>query len=57
MKLSAPKQITFIIALVLLILALIGFFVPAIPVIGGFAFWFAVVSSVLLLLGCYLKGF
>jgi len=55
MKLSAPKQITWWIALVigaLGILAKLGM----IPVLSGYAFWLVVVAFVLLLLATLLKG-
>jgi uncharacterized protein YqgC (DUF456 family) len=61
MNLSSPKQITFLIAVVLIVLGLIGVFVPA---IGGLfvlakasaAFWFTFAGGALLALGCLLKG-
>lgn len=56
MKLSAPKQITFLISLVLFVLAVIGKFV-AIPFISANLFWVLVVSEVILLIGCAVKGF
>ncbi len=55
MKLNAPKQITFIIALVLAVLGVLAFFV-AIPVLGGFKFWLVVAGFVLLALGNLLEG-
>jgi len=56
MKLNAPKQLTWVIALILLVLGLIGMLV-AVPVLTAYAFWFAFVGGVLLLLGAFLKGF
>ena len=55
MKLSAPKQGTFVISVLLLIIALIVKFVatPLTP----HAFWFAVASQVVLMLGSAIKGF
>lgn len=55
MKLNAPKQITWIISLVLGVLGLLGQLV-SIPVISGIAFWLVVVGLVLLLLATYLKN-
>lgn len=55
MKLNAPKQITWIICLVLGVLGLLGQLV-SIPVISGIAFWLVVVGLVLLLLATYLKN-
>ena len=57
MKLSAPKQISWIIALVLGILGLLGMLAPTIPLIGGgLAFWLVLVGLVLMLLATYLHG-
>ena len=56
MKLSAPKQISWIIALVLGILGLLGMLVPTLPLIGGLAFWLVLVGLVLMLLATYLHG-
>lgn len=55
MKLSAPKQGTFIIAVILLILALVSRFV-VIPVLSVNCFWLAIAGGVVLALGCYCKG-
>jgi hypothetical protein len=53
MKLTPPKQITFWISIVLGLLGLIAFFVPAISV---YAFWLAFVGFALLALGLLVKG-
>ena len=55
MKLSAPKMITFIVAVVLGVLALIFEYVPALNA-GGFAFPAAIVSIVVFVLGILVKG-
>jgi hypothetical protein len=55
MKLSAPKNITWIIALVLAVLGLIGFLVT-VPFLTTFAFWFEFVAAVLLLLATWMEG-
>ena len=56
MKLSAPKKFTFCLSIVLLILGVVAHFV-AIPFVSAYSYWLVVVSSVILALGCYLKGF
>jgi len=53
MKLSAPKNITFIIALVIAVIAFIGFFVSA---MSAFAPWLMLVAFVVLALGNLLEG-
>jgi hypothetical protein len=55
MKLSAPKQITWIIALILGILGLLGSLV-VIPVISTLAFWLVLVGLALMLLATYVHG-
>ncbi len=56
MKLSAPKQITWIIALILGILGVLGSLVT-IPVISGaLAFWLVVVGLALMLLATFVEG-
>jgi hypothetical protein len=55
MKLSAPKQITWIIALVLGILGILGT-IATIPVISGVAFWLVVVGLALMLVATTIKG-
>jgi len=47
MKLSPPKQVTWIIALVLGIIGLLGYLIT-IPVITGLAFWFVLVALALM---------
>lgn len=54
MKLSAPKNITFYIAVILAIVGLIFFFVPA---VAAYAFWVELVAFVVLALGNLLEGF
>jgi len=55
MKLTAPKKISWIIALVLGVLGLLGTLV-SIPVISGLAFWLVLVGLVLMLLATYFEG-
>jgi hypothetical protein len=56
MNLSAPSQAVFWIAVVIVILAIIGFFVPTIPILGQFAFWIAILGFVVLAGGCLMRG-
>lgn len=55
MQLSAPKQVTWIIALILGIVGILGALVT-IPVISGLAFWIVVVGLALLLLATFMEG-
>ena len=55
MKLNAPKQITWVIALVIAIVSLIGALVE-IPVVTDYKFWLALVAAGLLLLATYFPG-
>ena len=55
MQLTPPKKITWWIALILVVVAIIGQFVT-IPVIGAYMFWFAAVSAALMLLATAIKG-
>lgn len=55
MKLSAPKNVSWWIALVLGVLGLLGTLV-SIPVISGLAFWLVVIGLALMLLATATKG-
>ncbi len=55
MKLNAPKQITFWIAVVLAVLGVIASLVT-IPVLSGLAVWLVVIGFVILALGNLLEG-
>ncbi len=55
MNLSAPTQVVFWISLILVILALVGFF-WVVPYITAYAFWLAIASWVVLAAGCMMKG-
>ena len=55
MKLSAPKQITWIIALLLGILGILGG-LDVIPAIAGYAIWLVAAALVLLLVATTTKG-
>jgi len=56
MKLNAPKQITWWIALVLTVVGLIGQLVESIPIAHPYAFWLVLVAAILLLLATYFEG-
>ena len=55
MKLSAPTQLVWIIALVLGIVGIIASLV-AIPVVSGFALWLVVIGWLLLVVATAMKG-
>jgi heme A synthase len=55
MRLSAPKQVTWIIAVILGIVGVVGM-LGTFPVIAGFAFWLVVAGWVLLVLATLLEG-
>jgi hypothetical protein len=55
MKLSAPKNITWIVALVIALLGLLGKLVE-ITFLTEYAFWFVLVAAVLLLLATWFEG-
>jgi uncharacterized membrane protein YhaH (DUF805 family) len=55
MQLSAPKQITWWVALALVVIGLIAQLVT-IPVLSGLAFWIVVVAAVLLLVAAYIPN-
>jgi len=56
MTLNAPKQIVFIIAVVLAVLALLGVLVPSIPLLGAYAFWILLIGFIVLAGGVMMKG-
>ena len=55
MKLSAPKQVTWWVALVVGVVGVLANLVT-IPVLSGFAFWLVVVAFVLLLVATFVPG-
>jgi hypothetical protein len=55
MRLSAPKNVTWWVAVVLAVLGVLGT-LTSIPFVSDNAFWFVVVGFVLLALGTLLKG-
>lgn len=54
MKLSAPKQVTWWVALIVGALGILANFVT-IPFLSEYAFWLVVIGFVLLVLATYLK--
>ena len=56
MNLNAPTQLMFIIAVVLALIALIGYFVPTIAIIGVYSFWIMAVAFVVLAAGVLFRG-
>jgi hypothetical protein len=56
MKLNAPTQLIFVIALVLAVAALIGFLAPSIAIIGVYSFWIMTVAFVVLAAGVMFRG-
>ncbi len=55
MQLTAPKQATFWVAVVLALIGLIASFV-AIPVLSGYALWIVVLGFVILAVGNLMQG-
>lgn len=55
MQLSAPKQVTFWVAVVVGLVGLVSSFV-AIPVLSGFAFWIVVLGFVILIAANLMEG-
>ena len=55
MKLSRPKNNTWIIAVILGVLGIIGQIV-SIPFVSAYAFWFVAIGFILLALGTYFTG-
>ena len=55
MNISAPKQLTFWIAVVVAVVGLISYLVTM-PVLSGLAFWIVVLGFVILALGNLMEG-
>jgi len=55
MQLSAPKQITWWVALALVVIGIIAQLVT-IPVLSGLAFWIVAVAAVLLLVAAFIPN-
>lgn len=56
MRFNPPTKVTFYISVFLALLGLVGFFMPTVPVVGAFAFWFLFVGYAYLVLGLFVKG-
>jgi hypothetical protein len=56
LRLSAPTQMMFSVSLILAVLGLIGLFVPTVPVLGAYYFWFMTAGYVALAAGVTMKG-
>jgi hypothetical protein len=56
MRLSAPKQITFLISLIIAIIGVLAKWVITIPVVTEYATGVILVAFALLALGTYVKG-
>lgn len=56
MNLNAPTQVMFIVAVVIALIALIGFFMPTIAIIGVYSFWIMTVAFVVLAAGVLFRG-
>ena len=55
MKLSAPKNVTFWVAVVVAVIGVLASLIK-IPVLSGFAFWLVVIAFIILLLGNLIDG-
>jgi hypothetical protein len=56
MRLSPPKNITWFIALILLVLALLGHLTTAVSILTQYDFWLAALSAALMLIATVVKG-
>ena len=56
MQLSAPKQVTWWVAVVIGVVGIVANFVT-LPVVSDYSFWLVAISFVILVLGTFLKGF
>ena len=56
MNLNAPTQLIFIIALLLAVVALIGYFMPTVALIGVYSFWIMTVAFIVLAAGVVFRG-
>ncbi len=55
MQLSAPKFVTFIIAVIIALVGILAYII-AIPILSLYAFWIVVIAFILLALATMLKG-
>jgi hypothetical protein len=56
MRLSPPKNITWFIALALLVLALIGHLTTTVAILTQYDFWLAAAAAALMLVATIVKG-
>jgi hypothetical protein len=56
MKLSPPKNITWIIALILAVLALLGHLTTTVAILTKYDFWLAIIAAALMLIATIVKG-
>lgn len=56
MRISAPKQVTFWVAVILAVLGILATLVT-IPVLSGLAFWLVVIGFIILAAGNLIEGF
>ncbi len=56
MRLSAPKTLVWLIAVILGVLGIIGGLIGSLPIISAYAFWLVTGGFVLLALATLLKG-
>ena len=55
MNLSAPKNLTWIIAVVLGVLGFLGNFIT-LPIVGGFSFWLLFLGFLILAVATFVEG-
>jgi hypothetical protein len=55
MKLSPPTNLIFVTSLFLALLALLGYFVPAVPYLQSYEYWIAILAYAVLAAGCVLR--
>jgi hypothetical protein len=53
--LSAPKEITFIVAVIVAVIGVLSALIM-IPVLTGFALWIVVIGFIILAVGCLVTG-
>ena len=56
MKLSAPKNLTWWIAVVAGVLGFLGTFIPTLPIIGASSFWLLFIGFALLAVATLIEG-
>jgi uncharacterized membrane protein SirB2 len=56
MRLSSPRQLTFLISVILIIVGIVTFFVKDVSFFNNQAFWLTFAGGALLSLGCMISG-